>query len=630
MRPITTSSSQTPTSSSSQTPASSSSQTPTGAPRQPDRAASTPDPTTSPAKRTRVPYTVEEIRRTESVLVDPFTGRWAVKGDPDNPAPSYRGTVPLTVTAEELRLVVFRILKLAWGCGVVRQMRDARHLGGSCKGRCPFVIRDAKPPVSTRADTYEPDLDDMNDPDDTSTDGTDTYEPDLDDMDNMDNLNDMDDPDDMDGTDTASTIDSTTPAGQGPFFDPTLDPIYESALETVTNPGPGCEDCAEMLWEIVCGVAEEDRLFKGVLAVMVREACDHGPRRLDEGEIRHRIINVAKDYERAEVSRGGGLARPKEAVAELQERIGLDDECAVILVDILFGIRFNNPLEDDVPMGYVIDQEVQRHHVSQREARHLVLGVVATVKERLAGLRGRDRTWWERNVTRPANASIVATPISLSAPVSADANSASLGDLQEDRLELGTVDRMESEVMTLLGSDIRSRFEARYLTVGGGRTAVLWDVITEYFTERAGQSPAGLGGQRLDPDLAVRARGDAELAKVVRDIARGWERTLLAGLRRDLLVEVLRTLPPALRAGHPLAPLREGHRTDTLKDLLDQLPQDLYAHVAEALRTDLRREGRADGAVRLLRGVRRELRVEVKRELLKTVEGRVRKSLRRG
>lgn len=591
MRPITTSSSQTPTSPSSQTP--------TGTPQQPDRAA--PISTTSPAKRTRVPYTVEEIRRTESVLVDPFTGRWAVKGDPDNPEPSYRGTVPLTVTAEELRLVVFRILKLAWGCGVVRQMRDARHLGGSCTGLCPFVIRDAKPPVSTRADTYEPDLDDMDNPDDmndTSTDGTDTA--------------------------------STTPAEQGPSLDLTLNPTYESALETVTNPGPGCEDCAEMLWEIVCGVAEEDRLFKGVLAVMVREARDHGPRRLDEREIRRRIINVAKDYERAEVSRGGGLARPKEAVAELQERIGLDDECAVILVDILFGIRFNNPLEDDVPMGYVIDQEVQRHHVSQREARHLVLGVVATVKERLAGLRGRDRTWWERNITRPANASIVATPISLSAPVSADADSASLGDLREDHLRLGTVDRMESEVMTLLGSDIRSRFEARYLTVGGGRTAVLWDVITEYFTERAGQSPAGLGGQRLDPDLAVRARGDAELAKVVRDIARGWERTLLAGLKRDLLVEVLRTLPPALKAGHPLAPLREGHRTDTLKDLLDQLPQDLYAHIAEALRTDLRREGRADGAVRLLRGVRRELRVEVKRELLETVEGRVRKSLRRG
>ena len=172
---------------------------------------------------------------------------------------------------------------------------------------------------------------------------------------------------------------------------------------------------------------------KGVLAVMAREARKLGPRPLIAPQIRARVKNVAEDYARAKASQDGGLSRPKESVAELSKRIGLDEQHEAVLVDILFGIRFNKPFEDDIPMDYVIDRETQRHHTDPREARVLVLGVVRTVKKKLSGLKGRDRTWWERNVTRPADASRVATALSLNAALSDGPDSDSFEELLEDR-----------------------------------------------------------------------------------------------------------------------------------------------------------------------------------------------------
>ena len=366
--------------------------------------------------------------------------------------------------------------------------------------------------------------------------------------------------------------------------------------------------CSSDLLDIVRGTTQEEKPFKGVLAVMAREARKLGPRPLIAPQIRARVKNVAEDYARAKASQDGGLSRPKESVAELSKRIGLDERHEAVLVDILFGIRFNKPLEDDVPMDYVIDREIQRHHTGPREARVLVLGVVRTVKKKLSGLKGRDRTWWERNVTRPADASRVATALSLNAALSDGPDSDSFEELLEDQVDIA--ERMETEVMNLLGTGIRDLFTTRYLTVGGGRTEVLWDAITDYFIDHLDQSPLGLGGERIDLDTLQRARAKAELVKEVRDIARIWERELYSDLRYRLLTEILDLL------GVTPGP---GHRTDTLKDLLEALPHSLYAPVEDLLRTDMHRP---DAEARFLRGVRPELRTEIEHWLHDTLKDR--------
>lgn len=511
--------------------------------------------TTSTTKR---PYTVEEIHSAQRILPDPFTGQWLIAGDPDNPVPSYRGTEPLTVTTDEIDIVTSKILHLSWGCSTIRRMRDALHPGGSCWGRNPFVVKAVTPPVSTSASTYDPDLDAVDD--------------------------------------AGETASATGGAGR------------DVTLRAVIDPDPNCEDCAQLVLDIVRGTTQEEKPFKGVLAVMAREARKLGPRPLIAPQIRARVKNVAEDYTRAKASQDGGLSRPKESVAELSKRIGLDEQHEAVLVDILFGIRFNKPLEDDIPMDYVIDRETQRHHTGPREARVLVLGVVRTVKKKLSGLKGRDRTWWERNVTRPADASRVATALSLNAALSDGPDSDSFEELLEDQVDIA--EKMETEVMNLLGTGIRDLFTTRYLTVGGGRTEVLWDAITDYFTDHLGQSPLGLGGERIDLDTLQRARAKAELVKEVRDIARIWERELYSDLRYRLLTEILDFL------GVTPGP---GHRTDTLKGLLEALPRSLYAPVEDLLRTDMHRP---DAEARFLRGVRSELRTEIEHWLHDTLKDR--------
>ena len=232
----------------------------------------------------------------------------------------------------------------------------------------------------------------------------------------------------------------------------------------------------------------------------------------------------------------------------------------------------------------------------------------ATTRTRGSGLKGRDRTWWERNVTRPADASRVATALSLNAALSDGPDSDSFEELLEDQVDIA--ERMETEVMNLLGTGIRDLFTTRYLTVGGGRTEVLWDAVTDYFTDHLGQSPLGLGGERIDLDTLQRARAKAELVKEVRDIARIWERELYSDLRYRLLTEILDFL------GVTPGP---GHRTDTLKGLLEALPRSLYAPVEDLLRTDMHRP---DAEARFLRGVRPELRTEIEHWLYDTLKGR--------